>query len=207
MTLFSERWNGEKDRLDAYIIHYAGTGFGNRMEDLKRDAKLFYSDFPYPEHKNHLIIDAIGDAKSIMDVGCGEGILTRYLIKTFPDKEILAVDIEDKNRFGLKVEIGDLTDDFKYKAEVVIASEVLEHIRWWKDALQSLLEASTGKVIITIPYGHSFYNKDHVNFWDDESIKEFITLCDPHKVTVSKEITKPEDIKNNSLIYFITIQK
>lgn len=210
MSLFSEEWNGNPNRLNSYIIHYAGNGFtGDRMGDLKRDYGFFYGNPPYPELKNQAIIDEIGDAKSIADIGCGEGFLTNWLIKNTKAK-IYPIDIIDQKRMNFKVLIGDLTDldSFPIKSvEVSIASEVLEHIKWWKDALQTLLAISERKVIITIPYGTSFWSKDHVNLWDDESVKEFIELCPGWDVKIKKILTKPEDAKINQLIYFITIKK
>ena len=201
---------GGTNRLYAYIIHYAGQGFtGDRMGDLKRDYGFFYGDPPYPELKNQAIIDEIGNAKSIADIGCGEGFLTSWLIKHTKAK-IYPIDIEDQNRMNLKVLIGDLTEPetFPIKTvEVSIASEVLEHIRWWKDALQTLLAITERKVIITIPYATSFWSEDHINFWDDESVKEFITLCDGWDIKIKKIITKPEDAKDNYLIFLIVCTK
>ena len=144
-----------------------------------------------------------------MDVGCGEGFLTNWLIKHTKAK-VYPIDIIDTNRMNLNVLLGDLTDPDTFpikEVEVSIASEVLEHIRWWKDALQTLLEASMRKVIITIPYGQSFWSPDHINFWDDESVKEFETLAVGWDVKISKIIAKPEDKKDNYLLYLIVCTK
>jgi SAM-dependent methyltransferase len=201
---------GGTNRLYTYIIHYAGQGFtGNRMGDLKRDYGFFYGNPPYPEIKNQAIIDEIPeDVKGIADVGCGEGFLTRYLQTKY--KNVVGIDIENKNRVNLKyVMIWDIQDEPRgiTPRDVVIASEVLEHVRWWKDALQNLLAITEHKLIITIPYGESFWSPEHINFWDDESVKEFITLCDGWDVKITKIITKPEDVKNNQLLFLIVCQK
>ncbi len=197
---------GGTNRLYAYVIHYAGQGFtGDRMGDLIRDYLYFYGDPPYPQLKNQAIINEIGEAESVADVGCGEGFLTNWLIKHYPT--VYAVDVKDDNRMNLKVLIGDLTEPetFPVKADVVIASEVLEHVRWWKDALQTLLEASKRKLIITIPYGTSYYDPGHVNFWDDETVKEF--AVDGWDLKIKKILTKTEDIKTNNLLYLICLTK
>jgi hypothetical protein len=201
---------GGTNRLYAYIIHYAGQGFdGDRMGGLKRDYGFFYGDPPHPELKNQAIIDEIGDAKSIADIGCGEGFLTNWLIK-HTKATIYPIDVVDENRMNLKVLIGDLTEpeNFPIKSvEVSIASEVLEHIRWWKEALQTLLDISERKVIITIPYGTCFWSPDHLNFWDDESVREFIALCDGWDVKIKKILSKPEDVKDNYLLFLIVCTK
>ena len=111
---------------------------------------------------------------------------------------------------NLSVLLGDLTDKENFPIHSVgvsIVSEVLEHIRWWKDALQTLLDITESKVIITIPYGTSFYSIDHINFWDDESIKEFITLCPGWDVNIRKIVTKDGDARDNQLLYLITCKK
>jgi len=208
MSHFDE---GGTNRLDACIIHYAGRGFtGDRIGDIKRDYGFFYGSPPYPEMKNQAIIDEIPkDTKSIADIGCGEGFLTNWLIKNTKAK-IYPIDIVDINRMNLSVLIGDLTDgeNFPIKSvEVSIVSEVLEHIRWWKDALQTLLWVSKSKLIITVPYANSFNDDGHVNFWDDESIEEFKELCKGWDVSIKKILTKPEDARINQLLYLITCKK
>lgn len=208
MMMFAEDWNGNSQRLDNYIIHYAGQGFsGHRLEDIKRDASIFYSEFPYPEMKNKQIIDLIPEGtKTIADVGCGEGILTRYLKKKY---DVTPFDIEDKNRFGLTdVRIWDITEDPpEERYDVVIASEVLEHIRWWKDALKNLLKITDKKLILTVPVGNSYYDDGHVNFWDDQNIHEIGEVALPHQTIIKKGITKPEDTRLHQLAYFIEIFK
>jgi lipopolysaccharide biosynthesis glycosyltransferase len=47
MTLFSEPWNGNANRFDSYIIHYAGrgvfeNGVSNFIEQIKKDIKEIY---------------------------------------------------------------------------------------------------------------------------------------------------------------------
>lgn len=42
MTMYSEPWNGNPDRFDSHIIHYAGAGMfdaPSRIEQIKRDRK------------------------------------------------------------------------------------------------------------------------------------------------------------------------
>ena len=43
MTMFSEQWNGNPDRFDSHIIHYAGRGvFDNGVENKLAQAELDY---------------------------------------------------------------------------------------------------------------------------------------------------------------------
>ena len=44
MTMFSEEWNGNPDRFDSHIIHYAGRGIfeASKAKDKLHQAKLDY---------------------------------------------------------------------------------------------------------------------------------------------------------------------
>jgi len=125
----------------------------------------------------------------------------------------LAIDIVDTNRENLDVLIWDIQDPIQttdlplIDSDVVVASEVMEHLRFWKDALKNLLQITKKKLILTFPYGNSYLDPDHKNFWNDDSIKEFEELVAPNKIIINKIITKPDDVKNNQLIYLVEITK
>jgi len=89
----------------------------------------------------------------------------------------------------------------------VICSQVLEHLKDYKQALANLLKLTTVRLILTFPFERSFYSLNHLNFWDDNNIGEFIELCKPHLVSLSKIITKPEDVKKGQRDYLIIIDK
>jgi hypothetical protein len=49
MTMFSEDWNGNANRFDSYVIHYAGRGIfdpdcKDRLSQIKKDYKVLYND-------------------------------------------------------------------------------------------------------------------------------------------------------------------
>jgi len=49
MTMFSEAWNGNANRFDSYVIHYAGRGIfdpdcKDRLSQIKKDYKVLYND-------------------------------------------------------------------------------------------------------------------------------------------------------------------
>jgi len=51
MTMFSEPWNGNADRFESYIVHYAGQGIfdaGGRQQQIQNDAeKVYKSDLKF----------------------------------------------------------------------------------------------------------------------------------------------------------------
>lgn len=96
---------------------------------------------------------------SILDVGCGEGYLTKFLDSN-NDLKIIGIDVgEDvikrakEMNPGLKFEKGSIYN-LKYKDEsfdCVIANEVLEHIEDPDKGLEEIKRASKKYVIISVP--------------------------------------------------------
>lgn len=164
------------------------------------------------------IIDSfpvVGLNNRVLTVGCGEGRLEYHLQHNYT-YNILATDIENNILFEenpwLHFEILDITKihnkDFikKYTRPVVICAQVLEHFKDWKLALRNLIDLATIRVIITVPYKGSFHSPDHINFWDDETIKEYVKLAAPYSTAISKIRTKPEDMPKKGC-FLIVIDK
>jgi len=148
--------------------------------------------------------------KKILIVGCGAGRIDWHLNnmgyevystdvisgKDFPeDMDFYKSDIFDVNSFPIN------------KCEIVICSQVLEHLRDYKTALKNLLKLTEIRLIITVPYKMSFNSPGHYNHWDDKSVKEFESICKPYVISISKIRTKPKDVKLNQWCYLIIIDK
>lgn len=96
---------------------------------------------------------------SILDVGCGEGFVADLLTEAFPETQITGVDYSGEalsiaKKKGLihyvRADIYNLpveNDGF----DIVLCSEVLEHLVNPADALIELNRASTNWVICTVP--------------------------------------------------------
>ena len=113
------------------------------------------------------------------------------------------------------------------KCETVICSEVLEHIPDWPNALRNLLHLAKKRVIITVPHHRSYDVVEpppagHCNYWTDlgddcyeslaskedvtfGSILSFARILWPHRVSISKIVTKPEDFLHAARDYLIII--
>ena len=112
--------------------------------------------------------------------------------------------------------------EFKEPYDVIICSEVLEHLPNYKKALENLLSIANQRVIITVPWGLS-YNVPgdppigHCNFWKDsevienglkfKSIQEFQQLCRPYASSIVKIRTKARDVQMNQWDYLIVVDK
>jgi len=162
---------------------------------------------PVPFLKNKAIINAIPKkVQSIMDLGCGEEELTDWL-RNNTDYIIYGIDIYQHSN---KVSMGDITDldSFPIKqVDVIICSQVLEHIKDWQVALKNIIEIAQRKVIITIPWEKSYYDPDHKNFWNDFNIGDIEEVAEPYRISIRKTITKKEDFLSKQRIYFINIWK
>ena len=155
----------------------------------------------YPRH---------GCQASILNVGCGEGRIDRHLaIMGYP---IYSTDIKEpeEGEWPYEFSIADIFDLSSLPVEsapIVICSQVLEHLKDWRPALENLIKLTEVRLIITVPFRHSFHSPDHVNFWDDTTVKEFNYFCRPYSVAISKIRTKPEDVERGQWCYLIVVDK
>jgi len=145
--------------------------------------------------------------KKVFTVGCGKGRIEWHLHKMGYD--VIATDVKRmvdwSDTEGLKFCQFDILKPDTKIWPVVVCSEVLEHIPKYKQAFKNLIGLASTRVIITVPYAHSFASPDHVNFWHNP--EEFYELGKPYVVSVSKIRTKSKDIKLNQWCYLIVIDK
>jgi 2-polyprenyl-3-methyl-5-hydroxy-6-metoxy-1,4-benzoquinol methylase len=101
-------------------------------------------------------------AASVLDVGCGTGNqLTKPLAERFPGVQFLGVD-SDEGTIAFAREANVLPNlsfatEIKGRFDLVIASEVLEHVEDPVDFLRSLrgrLATTDGRVLVTTPNGY-----------------------------------------------------
>lgn len=134
---------------------------------------------------------------SVLDAGCGEGYVVDLLARRNPDWRISGVDLSDEaiayanEHFG---EQGRFRTGSLYKLpysdrsfDVVVCSEVLEHLDDPNRAMLELKRVARRHVLITVPHEPYFQwlntlgrwlgvNPDagHVNFWTASTFEEFI---------------------------------
>jgi len=166
------------------------------------------------------IIDSfpsIGFNNKVTTVGCGGGRIEHYLTHKH-GCNVIATDIVDNTLFDknlwLRFEVLDITKQYTdnfyetrdLRRPVVICAQVLEHLKLWKRALKNLINLATMRVIITVPYKASFSSPDHVNLWNDTTVKEYIKVAMPYSTAISKIRTKPEDAPKKGC-FLIVIDK
>ena len=146
------------------------------------------------------------DVKTLLDVGCGNGIFLNYLNEARPDLELRGVDRSHTALTHVKVKksqasITDLPfEDNSFDA--VTCLEVLEHIPVpdYKKAISELARISKKYLIISVPYAevlsHAFntcpscesqFNRDlHLRSYSKETME---TLFDSHNIKCQSTTT------------------
>ena len=131
-------------------------GWENQWDDMKRYG-------PFSRHLRRLIVDLVRplEFESVLDVGCGQGMFLAELQAEFPcmkphgiDISPTAVKLAQSRVRGGRFEVLDLATGYlDEKFDLVICSEVLEHIQADRMAI-SHLAAMTGKhLVVTTPQG------------------------------------------------------
>lgn len=177
------------------------------------------------------IIDALPHfetKKEVLTVGCGDCKIEYHLTKM--GYNVYATDYETAEEYNFNMteyfneinyyhsNIFDIKSFPIKQAETVICSEVLEHIVNYKNAFANLLKLTEKRLIITVPFQHSFGDsapppKGHCNFWSDSKnasfrdINEFVEMAKPYATSIQKIRTKERDIQMQQFDYLIIIDK
>lgn len=138
-----------------------------------------------------------GHPASVLDAGCGEGFVLKYLKKHRPDVSLTGIDRNaEAVAYAQKVlqvdanfHVGDLYDlpfaDDSF--DTVLCSEVLEHLDQPERAVEELKRVARSHVLITVPREPYFRwlnnlsqllglspDPGHVQFWSHRTFQEFI---------------------------------
>ncbi len=101
--------------------------------------------------------------RSILDVGCGEGVLTEQWARRLGDGRVVGLDLPDdklaaewrrRSRPNLEFVTGDLGEGLPYRDgefELVSATEVLEHVPDPERVVAEMARVSCGNLIVSVP--------------------------------------------------------
>lgn len=136
------------------------------------------------------LINSINSDLTILDFGCGMGVGTLILSKVLSKNafKIIGVDLDKpqidiaKSLYSpgnvefIQQDIRHLKIELKDKFDMVVASEVLEHMEDWEEIVEILegLLSANGKLAITLPdwkYHGTDLNSDHKVDWGLRSVK------------------------------------
>ncbi|MEK7636785.1 MAG: class I SAM-dependent methyltransferase [Patescibacteria group bacterium] len=136
--------------------------------------------------------------QSVLEVGCGEGYLLTAIALAVPSAALLGLDVNDEAlRVGrrlwpsLKMEHGDIyrLPQSDRSWDVVIASEVLEHLERPSEALRELKRVAKRYLLLSVPFEPWFRignlgrgkhlsrlgnHPEHVNQWSRRGFGDFV---------------------------------
>jgi len=132
--------------------------------------------------KERLLPQWIGKGKKILDLGCRNGALTKYFVE---GNQVLGVDVDKKllekchKNLGIETKWLDLNGnwDLPKKFDVVVASEILEHLYFPEKVLDKIKEIlkNDGTFIGSVP--NAFSLKNRLRYLIGR--KRFTPLADP----------------------------
>ncbi|MFA5841398.1 MAG: class I SAM-dependent methyltransferase [Candidatus Paceibacterota bacterium] len=110
----------------------------------------------------HLCLINTENISSVLDVGSGEGTITYYIAKHFPEAEVTGIDFsqsgincasEAYNLPNLDFIQDEDSTHLKNKYDLVAAYEVLEHVEDWEGLLGRMADASNKYIMLSFPVG------------------------------------------------------
>jgi 2-polyprenyl-3-methyl-5-hydroxy-6-metoxy-1,4-benzoquinol methylase len=150
---------------------------------------------PGARHRRRLVLRALrnhaGDARSILDVGCGVGEMIAFLAERFPGARFTGVDLSPvaiescKRRLPVhEWRVSDITvSDLPGGFDAAICSELLEHLDTPDAAMRRVVRAVKpgGTVVVTVPNGRVFPTEravGHVAHPRPAEIDRWFEVCD-----------------------------
>ncbi len=121
--------------------------------------------------------------KKILDAGCGIGFLLNRIQQNHRPLKLSGSDFSQKAVDFSKTQFQNIDffrHDLNYpileKYDIIICTEVLEHLQKPHIAVKNMLDALEvgGTLILTVPNGRNDYAIEHINFWSPESWTFFL---------------------------------
>lgn len=163
-----------------------------------------HSEHPSVRLRNRFIINQLKKTKfnSLLDIGCGDGFLINLIKNNFQREKLFGADVSTKvieinsSRYeGIKffpLDISNENIQEKDKYDVVICSEVIEHLENWKQALKNLskLIDKNGYLILTTQSGKRYLsdiNNGHLQHYKLTDLMEELMKVKLNPVTSYKK--------------------
>jgi 2-polyprenyl-3-methyl-5-hydroxy-6-metoxy-1,4-benzoquinol methylase len=140
----------------------------------------------YDHQRRNLIVSKLPETGTILDVGCGDGFVT----KAMEEKGLTVVGIDVEPNPYL---IGDfLKHPFDHKAfDMACAFEVLEHVPDPGAIVRKMLDVTRGPLFFTVPVGKEVYHQTHVRFYDGPALEKLMPGCNVFDLGVHRPDGRP----------------
>jgi len=120
---------------------------------------------PAPRHRRNIIIKMLDKIKfsNCLDAGCAQGyllhdIVKRYQVKGFGcDISCKVINANRANDPDCEFSVINLETEswpHEMKFDVIVSSEVIEHIKDWQSAIKNLISMTGKYLLITVPGGN-----------------------------------------------------
>lgn len=148
---------------------------------LNEDRRQFYKEVT--EIVRHRIPDFGTAALKVADYGCGPGMLLKEISLATPSSEFFGYDfasagirVARENFPRARFSERDIYESFPDRYDLVLCTEVLEHLERPQRALANLLDqlSTGGLLLLTVPDGRVDQYSGHIHFWSPESWKLFL---------------------------------
>lgn len=163
--------------------------------DLKEIKNIHSNRHPWETARLKALKNIIGpeifEGINVLDIGCGDGYISRCLFEHLQKKELTAVDINLSDEWIL--ELAKLTRGIKYQRgmplegeyDLVLLLDVIEHIKSEKDFLANIVDrfvVGKGKILLSVPAFQSIYSRHdvflgHYRRYNLKGLDELATAC------------------------------
>jgi methionine biosynthesis protein MetW len=175
----------------------------SQLEDTFKDYDFWHRELP-KYGSIATIAEEIAPGERVLDVGCSDGCLARYL----PENEVWGLDVnpravERARQFCKNAEVFDLNllDSqplpFESEFDVIVCADVLEHLLWPEKVLRHLAGTlrNGGRAVISLPnialwrvrlkllfglFDYTEYgvlDSTHLHFYTFKTAKELVECC------------------------------
>ena len=156
----------------------------------ERNAERFWvgtRDHDVTQNYNAFLKSMTGDGPyKILDFGCGPGSGMAVLRDAFPQASLLGIDISETAIEHARIHYGDLAQfeagdhTMLSDADVIICSNVLEHLDDDLSVARVLWERTAKHLFITVPYQESPLNPEHLRTYNSGHFDRVVPNCAEH---------------------------
>ncbi len=140
----------------------------DKLEWIINERAINYGNGIHPKHRvttyHQFFAERINNGETVLDVGCGNGTVALDIASQKPKSKIIGVDINSNNietannlkkQFSVKnitFIFGDINSQKNLKCDVVILSNILEHISSRSEFIKNIIKISSAKkILIRVP--------------------------------------------------------
>tara|TARA_Y100001968_G_C19453940_1_gene770810 strand:+ start:6245 stop:7012 length:768 start_codon:yes stop_codon:yes gene_type:complete len=140
----------------------------DKLEWIINERAINYDSGIHPKHRltgyHEFFIERIKNGQRVLDVGCGNGVVALDIAIKCPLSKIIGVDInknnidkanqylKEKSIDNIRFIYGDINNEKKIESDIVVLSNILEHIKDRKSFLINIYELSNANIfLIRVP--------------------------------------------------------